>query len=184
MKVVGLDLAGISSRPTGTAVAKNKKITTFLLHSDQEIISTCNEENPDVIAIDAPLSKPRKGGLRTCDRELISKGLRVFPPLFGGMKKLTSRGIKIAKKLRLQKHAVIEVHPRTSGRLLFGTSDREVWIRKLKNLGFNLEGVKTEHEIDAVLAAITGELHLKGKTDEIGKRAKIIVPLPKTLYTP
>ena len=179
--VIGLDLAGVSSRPSGFAVLNRKKISTSLVHSDREIISICINENPTTIAMDAPLSKPRKGGLRNCDRELIHRGLRVFPPLFGGMKKLTERGIKISKTLRSRGLKVIEIHPRTSGMLLFGTPDRGLWVKKLKTLGYDLKTTETPHEIDAAIAALTGFLYLLGKSNEVGNPEKIIVPLPRSL---
>jgi hypothetical protein len=181
VKVVGIDLAGTPSRASGFAVLREKTISSSLLYSDEEIIDRCTEESPDLVAIDAPLSKPRKGGFRESDLGLVRRGLRVLPPGFKGMKGLTARGMRLSRRLKKQGLKVIEVHPRSSGVLLFGTSDRKAWVGSLKAKGYRLRITKSIHEIDAALAAVTGFLHLKRKTEAVGRRGKIILPLPRAL---
>ncbi len=183
MKTVGIDLAGLQTNASGFAVLFDRRIQTRLVYLNQEIIELCVQNRPELIAIDAPLSWPKCGNLRKADRLLMNRGFRVLPPLFGGMKSLTKRGGYLIKKLQKEKIDVIEVHPTTSGKILFNTSDREKWVKGLKRLGFQLEKGKSRHEVDASMAAFTAALHLKGKTEKVGntKEGEIIVPLPKAV---
>jgi hypothetical protein len=183
LRVIGIDLAGDASKPTGFTVLSRKTLCTKLVYSDDEIISSCLSKHPKLIAVDAPLSRPLKGNLRSSDLALIKRGLRVLPPTLGGMRQLTERGIRIAKKLRGKGLRVIEIHPRTSGVLIFGTDDRQRWIRGLSRQGFRMWGRKTKHEIDAALAAVTAWLHLQKKTETVGEGGEgtIVIPLPRPL---
>lgn len=176
--VIGLDLAGISKNPTGVALLSRRKIETKLLYSDAEIVGQCVQSRPKVVAIDAPLSFPERGGLRVADKQLIKRGLRVFPPIFAGMKKLTARAIGLAREMRFNGFRVIEIHPRTSGVILFGTAERTKWVWNIRRWGWQLKLGKSEHEIDATVAALTGMFWLNKKTEEIGdqKEGTIVIP--------
>lgn len=178
VKIIGVDLAGRPTNPSGFALLSNRKISTRLVYSDKEIVELCTRESPALIAIDAPLSLPMRGNLRTADGELIKRGLRVFPPTFAGMRSLTERGIKLATELRTKNLQVIEIHPRTSGILFFKTPDRGRWVTKLRKKGVKLKESVSKHEIDAAMAALTGALHLQKKTEEVGdaKEGTIIIP--------
>ena len=92
MLIVGLDLAGVETRPTGFCVLRGMDADTFLTHTDAEILGKTMENKPDIVAIDAPLSLPpgrksleeRTGvHLRECDRELLKRGIRFFPVTLG-----------------------------------------------------------------------------------------------------
>lgn len=177
MKAIGIDLAGKEKNPTGIATLKDRYIKTRILNSDEEIIENCKSEDPEIIAIDAPLNLPEDGGLRKAESDLISRGHRVLPPLLGGMRALTERGIKLSEKLRELGFQVIEIHPRTSGIILFESDSRKKWTKKLREEKWNLDSKADEHEIDSALAALTGFLHLDGKTKKIGEAGKeIIIP--------
>lgn len=167
--IVGVDLAGSERRPTGIAFL-GRTLSTKTVHAEEEILEAC--KGAGLVAIDAPLSLPRKGGLREGDRGLIRMGYRVFPPLFSRMRMLTRRGMRLAAKLRREGIRVIEIHPRTSGLILFGAGDRKLWLRKLVKLG--VKRTASEHELDAALAALTGKLYLEGKTRRVGS---IVIPL-------
>ena len=179
MKIVGIDLAGLEKNPSGIAILAGRKFKTVLVHTDEEIIELCMRERPRVVAIDAPLSLPARGSLRQADRSLIERGLRVFPPTFAGMRSLTQRGIRLASELRDRRFKVIEIHPRTSGMVLFGKSDRRVWIKGLRERGLKIKIQLSAHEIDAAVAALTGALYLQKKTEEVGGKVegKIIIPI-------
>lgn len=178
MIVVGLDLAGLPSNPTGFALLSNRKFKTGLVHYDEEIFELFSRRRSTLAAIDAPLSLPIKGNLRQADRLLIKRGLRVFPPTFAGMKKLTDRGILVAAELRKMEIRVIEVHPRTSGVILFGTAERKEWLKRLRKKGLMVGRDLSEHEADAIMAALTGGLYLKGSTEEVGTfdEGAIVIP--------
>ncbi len=166
--IVGLDLAGSPERPTGVAFLE-RRLQTCTLFQDEEIIVACQDTK--LVAIDAPLSLPKKGALRKCDRDLIRMGYRVLPPLLGGMRALTLRGIRLARLIRKSGTEVIEIHPRTSALILFGEEDRKKWLRHLEKLGGR---PRNKHEIDAAVAALTGKLFLEKKTRNVGR---IVIPL-------
>jgi predicted nuclease with RNAse H fold len=179
--VVGLDLAGVPKNPSGFALLSLGQIETCLLYSDAEIIERCVQTRPKVVAIDAPLSLPKSGGFRSVDKQLIKLGLRVFSPMFGGMKKLTVRGMKLASKLRSRGLEVIEIHPRTSGIVLFGSPDRAKWVSKLRRQGWRLKFGKSDHEIDAAVAALTGMFWVKKKAEEVGDKREGTIFIPRGL---
>ena len=178
-KVIGIDLAGRETNPSGFAVISDKGVRTRLIHSDEEIENLCARERPDVVAIDAPLSLPERGGLRKADASLIERGFRVLPPALGGMKSLTERGIRLASRLRAKGVRVIEIHPRTSGIILFCNPLRRAWVRELEKRGLRLTEDVSEHEIDAAIAALTGVLHLQGKTEEVGEPREGAIVIPR-----
>lgn len=184
MKVCGIDLSGKEENPSGVAILTGRKFNTELVFTDGEIIELCVRERPKVVTVDAPLSLPVHGSLRLADRLLIKRGFRVFPPLFGSMRSLTQRGIRLAKELRKQKFEVIEIHPRTSGLALFGKPDRLAWIKGLRERGWKIETDLSAHEIDAALAALTGALYLQKKTEAVGGKAEgtIIIPIQQVWH--
>jgi len=58
---IGVDLAGLSKNPTGFALLKGKTVKTSLIYTDKEILESIIKNAPSLIAIDAPLSLPKKG---------------------------------------------------------------------------------------------------------------------------
>lgn len=175
---VGIDLAGKEDNPTGVTVLENRDLRMKTLYSDDEILTICRDADPDVVAIDSPLSFPQEGGLREADLKLINRGYQVLPPVLGGMRSLTRRGIRISEELQSLELKVIEVHPRTSALILFESGSRGDWISKLVEEGWNLDSEPTEHEIDSALVALTGYLYQRGRIEEIGKEGEeIVIPL-------
>jgi hypothetical protein len=181
--IIGIDLAGILMNPTGWTAWKNKEISACQPHTDKEIIEITLNCQPTLVAMDAPLSLPRKGLLRKTDREMHKQGYPVFPPLFRTMEKLTVRAIKIAKEIKKEGVSILEVHPASTRKAL------EIPLKDWKriqttflqmDLKADLEKrTLTVHEIDAVAAAFTGYLYLQGKTELIGneKEGHVAVPV-------
>ena len=102
--VVGLDLAGMPTRPTGFCILNGMEAKTCPVYSDIDIRQKTADAQPDIIAIDAPLYMPpgrmtltqREGNhLRESDRALLKIGIKVFPPTLGPMRILTERGIQM-----------------------------------------------------------------------------------------
>lgn len=185
MEVMGLDLAGRAENPTGVALLRDRLFRNMLVHEDREVEELCEKEGVRLVSVDAPLSLPAKGSLRSCDLALIRGGFRVFPPTFSGMKSLTRRGISLSLRLRRRGIRVLETHPRTSGKILFRTTLREEWARRLVKGGWRMLGGRGPHELDACLSALTGLLHLQGKTVEVGRgREKIVIPAVSWLPSP
>jgi len=181
--IIGIDLAGIPTNPTGWATWKNKKISACELHTDQEIIETTLNCQPNLVAIDAPLSLPKEGLLRQTNREMHKKGYPVLPPLFRAMEKLTLRAIKIAEELKKGGINILEVHPASTTKAL-KIPPKDMKRTQAIFLQMGLKGdlekrILTAHEIDAVAAALTGYLYLQGKTELIGNETEgyIVVPV-------
>lgn len=191
MLVVGLDLAGVESRPTGFCVLRSMKAETFLVYADEEILKIIEENRPGAVAIDAPLSLPlgRKSieqktsvHLRECDKELLRKGIRFFPVTLGPMRKLTSRGIGLKRTLENRHLRVIEVYPGGAQDVLGvprkqrGLEGLRAGLEKLGIRGLNDQ--MSDHELDAVTCAIVGKLWLEGKSVTYGTSEQAIV-MPK-----
>jgi hypothetical protein len=181
MSIVGLDLAGVESRPTGFCILVDMRAETSLVYTDNEIIAKIRESNPRVVAIDAPLSLPpgRKSieertnvHLRESDRELLKRGIKFFPVTLGPMRKLTERGISLKRILEAEHFTVIEAYPGGAQDVL-GIPRKQKGLGNLKagleNLG--IEGLNSQmsnHELDAVTCAYVGKLFLEGQAVTYG----------------
>jgi len=165
------------------AVWKNKEITASQAYADEEIVEITLNCHPVLVAIDAPLSLPKKGLLRKTDREMHKQGYPVLPPLFRTMQKLTVRAMKMAKEIKKEGIDILEVHPASTRKaldILPKDPKRIQTILLQMGLKGNIEKrVLTTHEIDAAIAALTGYLYLQGKTELIGndKEGYIAVPV-------
>ena len=179
---IGIDLSASEQKPTGWAIIQKRKVRATQLYTDEEIIQKTLKADPSIVAIDAPLTFPKQGILREADRQMYRLGYPVFPPLFKTMQKLTERGAKLAEILRLKGLEVIEVHPASSRKALsMPTKDWRKIQAVFRHIGLRGEHEKrvlTKHEIDAVTAALTGLLHLEGKTRLVGDAAEGVIVIP------
>ncbi len=134
---IGIDLAALSKNPTGLALLKGKTVKTSLVYTDKEILEYIINNQPALIAIDAPLSLPAKGeAFRKADREMVKKGYHVFLPTFLAMKTLTLRAIKLNKLIEENKYRTIEVHPTSTRKALqMSLKERKTIQENLKNTG-------------------------------------------------
>jgi uncharacterized protein len=188
MSVIGLDLAGTETRPTGFCLLKNFKAETTLLYSDEEIIEKTQNNQPQTIAIDAPLSSPpgrktiedRSGGhLRESDRELLHRGIKFFPITLGPMRNLTARGIKLRLVFETKGFRVIEAYPGGAQDVL-GIPRKQRGLDKLmaglEALGIaGLKSGLSDHELDAATCAYIGKLFLEGKAVAYGPANDAII---------
>src|SRR3972149_4959732 len=191
MSIVGLDLAGVETRPTGVCILVGMKAETSLLYTNDELLKNAEASKPKVVAIDAPLSPPpgrktieeRTGvHLRESDRELLRRGIKFFPITLGPMRKLTERGIHLKDALESRHFTVIEVYPGGAQDIL-GIPRKQRGLDQLKagleKLG--IEGLKdglSDHELDAVTCALVGKLFLAGESVTYGAPEQGIV-MPK-----
>ena len=196
MLIVGLDLAGVESRPTGFCILGDMKAETTLVYTDEKILAKIRESNPRVVAIDAPLSLPpgRKSieertdvHLRESDRELLKRGIRFFPVTLGPMRKLTGRGISLKRILEAEHFTVIEAYPGGAQDVL-GIPRKQKGLDNLKagleNLGIEgLNSKMSDHELDAVTCAYVGKLFLEGQAVTYGDPDDGIV-MPKGEINP
>ncbi len=193
--VVGIDLAGSPKRDTGICTLKENSITScIIVHTDQEILDYVKKENPALIAVDAPLNLPpgrksiedRTGEhFRPCDRELLRRGIRFFPITLGPMRLLTQRGIHLKRVLARRGYSVIEVYP-GAAQDIWHTGRKQDGLSKLRKGLEKLGGTRLDKrmggdELDAVTAALVGELFLRGKAEVLGdfKRGAIVIPYAK-----
>jgi predicted nuclease with RNAse H fold len=181
--IVGIDLAGKASKPTGWASLENGKIQACHLYKTKDILVQTLNASPLLVAIDAPLTLPKGNMMREADREMHRLGYPVFPPRFKSMKSLTLRAVRITKKLKERTIDVIEVHPASTRKALgMPTKDWENIQKIFHELGYRGDLEKrmlTPHEIDAVTAAFTAHLYMEGKAKLVGepKEGYIVVPL-------
>lgn len=181
--IIGIDLAGKPEKPTGIAFWKRKNISVHIVHSDDEVLEGTKNFNPTIIAIDAPLNLPKVGILRKADTEMIKMNYRVFPPTLKTMKTLTLRAIRLKELMEKEGFKILEVHP-TSTRKALGMPLKN-W-EKIQNIlkSIGLKGdvqlrALTSHEIDAVTAALTAYLYIKGETENIGDEDEGFITIPK-----
>jgi len=180
--IIGIDLAGVPKNPTGWASWKNKRISTCHLYKNKEILEQLTKIKPILVAIDAPLSLPKKGAMRKLDKEMHRRGYPVFPPRFPAMEKLTLRARKITQQIKKEELHIIEVHPTSTRKALKMPAKNWKQIQSIF-IQLGLEGdlkarVLTPHEIDAVTAALTGYLHLQGKTELVGNEEEGYIVIP------
>jgi predicted nuclease with RNAse H fold len=195
MRVIGIDLAGSKNRNTGICVMNEElEAKCFVVHEDKEILEIVEKFKPDLIAIDAPLSLPKgrrslrkkeKIHFRECDRKLLELGIKFFPITLGPMRMLTRRGIKLRKTLERKGYKVIEVYPGATQDIL-KIARKSVSLKKLREglekLGIKIEKRKLTHdELDAITAAYTAFLHLRGKTLTLGNEEEGTIVIPTFL---
>lgn len=190
---VGIDLAGVATRSTGLAQMHQGKtsVTIAVGHSDQEIIEFIEQARPNIIVIDAPLSLPRGREsiekrsnihFRECDRELTRRRIRFFPITLGPMRKLTSRGIALADRLRNCDYLIFEGYPGAAQDIL-GIPRKgegvEALAEGLRNLGLEFRKDATHDELDAVTCAYVGLLHIANQSELIGDEQEGQILLPR-----
>ncbi len=167
VKSIGIDLAGLEKNPTGIAIM-NSSVRTLILHTNEEIINFVVDENPDIVVIDAPLSFPTNGLYRSCELEMKKDGFNPLSPVFKGMRPLVERGIKIAIKLREHSINTFETYSKAIRKILM--IDNKFMKSRYPNA--------SEDELDAILCALVGKLHMNGRTKSYGKENLI---LPKSI---
>jgi len=189
--IIGIDLAGVPSRPTGICILRRLKANTSILCSDEEILNCIGECSPDLVAIDAPLTLPPgresiedRNGLhfRPCDLELRRRKIRFFPITLGPMRKLTERGLKLRCSLEEIGISVVEVYPGGAQDVLGIPRVKQSLSRLyqglkrlgIKGLGRGISG----HKLDAVTAAYVGLLFLNGDAEIYGDFSSGAIIMP------
>lgn len=191
MRIIGIDLAGKNQNPTGICVLdlnKNleKRIHLFTVYSDDEIMERVNSFQPTIIVFDAPLSLPKGrcclekncdcavgGHFRQSEREIRRYG-SVLPLTFKGMKMITMRGIVLAGVLSY-KYQLMETHPRTVQKIL-GFENLKKGLEKY----FQIPGNPSEHELDGILAGLSGFFYINDCFMELGDVNEGTIILPQS----
>lgn len=190
--IVGVDLAGVESKPTGFCVLDGMDASTCLLYTDNEIVEKSVNTRPEVVAVDAPLALPKgrksleeKSDIhfRRCDGELRRMGIKFFPITLGPMRKLTARGIRLRRLLEEEGLKVVETYPGAAQDMLNiprkqgGLANLRTGLEKLGVKGLN--DSMTGDELDAVTCALVGKMYLEGQYLAIGDPEEIFMILPK-----
>lgn len=142
-----------------------------------------NDYRPLVIAIDAPLSLPARGGFRGCERVLARLGIRSLPVTLPGMRLLAERAISLSRKLREQGFEVLEVYPGGAQDILGlpRKRDRKGLLEGLASLGISINARNVNGDVlDAVTAAYTAWSYSEGNYILIRTSdCSLVLPAPR-----
>jgi len=207
MRVIGLDLTTSPEKGTAFAILTKEMdiVAEGFVTSDEEIIALAEEQCPALVAIDAPLSLPlglccleesctcrpvssRKG--RQCERELSALGIGCYYTTKRSIiKGMVYRALAIKQRLERSRFTVIEVYPYASKLRLFGPLPPKATVagrralqeglcRLIPSLPSTQETILSHDTLDALLAAYTGILYIKGQTEALGDAAEGLLHIP------
>lgn len=196
--VLGIDLRSGPRYPTGVAVmdAARRCNLRATVRTDDEIEQVVASAAPALVAIDAPLALPEGrccaeptcacatfGIMRDVDRIVAREGYRPFPALLPSMVRMTLRGIALRERLQAAGRLVVEVYPGMTQDIL-GIPRKRSGVDGLRR-GLKRHGVlglprrRISHdELDAVTCALTGLLHLEGRTETLGSGRPVPLVMP------
>ncbi len=198
LRVIGIDLTGSETRPSGFCFLDGSTVSTRTLATDDEIVDATLQTTPHVVSIDSPLSLPfgrtsvgdddpgreQYGIMRHCERILKKRGVNVYPALIPSMQKLTARGIRLAARLRAAGVPVIESYPGAAQDIM-GIPRKRASLEMLRDglAEFGVCGAyQTEHvthdELDAITAAIVGVFFWSGKFEALGTEEEEALVIP------
>lgn len=206
---VGIDLAGVPHRETGVAILRGGRLDLLTSAGpDEEILSFARRAGRwGTVAINAPLTRPlgrccldddcrcrHDPGTRSrqLERELGRMGVPTLATAL--LKVLARRGARIAEALNDLGHSPLEVYPFATLRLL-GLPDRgkktpagrRRILRALRPLVPGLRHPKaSEHQLDAVVCALTALLWRLGRTRSVGlpEEGLMIIPAAEIATRP
>jgi len=172
-KILGIDV-GLKS--SWFVVLEGRKII------DSGVLSDLPDAN--FAGIDAPLSFPEKGALRECEKELLRRGIPLFPSGATFFRKIGEKGIELARELKRRGAEVYEVYPYAT-RFILGIApeakkNRKDGLMKIEEelrSHLEFEELENHHLVDAALSALTVYLFLKGDAEVIsGRDGNILIP--------
>lgn len=199
--IIGIDLTGSEDKESGWAYMAGSYAKCKRIKSDSEIIESVVKLKPDIVSIDSPLAYPRGrccsrkdckcskyGIMRESERMLRHFGLTVYPCLIDSMVNLTTRGMKLACRLREMGYTVIESYPGVAQDVLMiprkgKTQEQFMHLKQgLASFGitgdwFNNQDISHD-EVDAITSALVGYFYLNGQYVGLGNEDEdyLIVP--------
>ncbi len=199
---VGIDLAGLPQRETGVAILRDGVLEYLAAAGDDAaILAIVERAGPTAtVAINAPLTLPRgrccldddcpcRHDPGTRSRELERELLRLRVPILAMalIKVLARRGYILAAALRERNVAPLEVYPFATLRLLgLPTAGKRTQLgrRRIHNaLQPLVPGLDhpeaSEHQLDAVVCALTAQLWRQGKTRTVGVADEGLMVIPE-----
>jgi predicted nuclease with RNAse H fold len=200
---VGIDLAGIPQRETGVAVLRSGQLALLTsAGSDAEILELARMAGRwGTVAVNAPLTRPlgrccleddcvcrTDPGTRSrqLERELARMGVPALATAL--IRVLARRGWRLAAALRDLGHEPLEVYPFATLRLLgLPTAGKKTPAGRrkihlaLKPLVPGLNHPRaSEHQLDAVVCALTALLWRQGRTLAVGSPEEGLMTIPDT----
>jgi predicted nuclease with RNAse H fold len=198
---VGIDLAGVAHRETGVAVLRKGHLELLAsAGDDEEILALARLAGRwGTVAINAPLTRPlgrccldddcrcrHDPGTRSrqLERELARMGVPTLATAL--IKVLAHRGARIAAALRDLDYEPLEVYPFATLRLLGlpwqgkrTPQGRRRIYRALRPLVPGLRHPRaSEHQLDAVVCALTAQLWREGRTRDVGLPEEGLMTIP------
>ena len=198
---VGIDLAGVEHRETGTAVLRGGRLEILTrVGSDEEILALVAAAGAGAtVAINAPLTRPRgrccldddcacrtDPGTRSrqSERDLLHMGVPILATAL--IKVLARRGARVAGLLRARGCEPLEVYPFATLRLLgLPTEGKRTQLGRrrihhaLQPLVPGLDHPDaSEHQLDAVICALTAHLWRQGRTRDVGLPEEGLMVIP------
>ena len=202
---LGIDLTATAQKPSACVCLNTALDVVYckLLSTDDALVDGINQNSPEIVAIDAPLSLPsgfcclnedcmchlqsdEKG--RLSERELARSGIPCyFTTKKSIIKKMVERAINLKHELEGLGYTVIEVYPYASKVRLFGTpvprkttAEGLAWLRnRMKSLIKCPEITIWSHDLcDAAVAAYTGYLYVTGDVDMVGDEGEGLIYIP------
>jgi histidinol phosphatase-like PHP family hydrolase/predicted nuclease with RNAse H fold/dephospho-CoA kinase len=191
-RIMGVDLTA-GNKTTGVAILNGRRVDTFSVLSDKDILDLVKRHRPGLVSIDSPLGLPgggdvinRKAGIvRVAEHDLASVGIPAYPALIDSMEKLTLRGIRLRKAIEglPRPPRVIESYPGAAQDILcIPRKQRSLDLLRegLERLGIRGRGLKTtsHDEMDAITSAVVGRYFETGEYEAMGipSEAQLIVP--------
>ena len=197
-RIVGIDLTGSESRPSGWCLLDGATATTLRVGSDDDLVRLTVEAKPSLVSIDSPLSLPKgrttvfdddinrqsHGIMRECERILKKRGINVYPSLIPSMQRLTQRGIALANRFRSLGLPVIESYPGAAQDIL-GIPRKRAGLQFLVDglQRFGIEGAFAESmvshdELDAITSAVVGLFFWAGRFEALGNEEEEYLIIP------
>lgn len=198
---VGIDLAGVPHRETGIAVLRDGRLELLTTAGDDsDILALAGLANGGgVVAVNAPLTRPRgrccldddcpcrhDPGTRSreIERELLRMGVPILATAL--IKALARRGARLAAALRQAGHEPLEVYPHATLKLLgLPTKGKRTQLGRrrihhaLQELVPGLDHPDaSEHQLDAVVCALTAYLWRQGRTRTVGVADEGLMVIP------
>ncbi len=200
---VGIDLAGVEHRETGVAVLVDGRLELLATAgTDAEVLEFVSLAGQGgVVAVNAPLTRPlgrccldddcacrTDPGTRSRQLERELGRMRVPTLATALIKVLARRGARIAESIRTLGYEPLEVYPFATLKLLgLPTAGKKTdagrrRIRKaLKPIIPGLDRQHaSEHQLDAIVCALTAHLWTLGRTRTIGlaEEGTMVIPDP------
>lgn len=198
-RIVGIDLTGSETKPSGWAILDGNNAETALLATDEEIIERTLAEIPHLVSIDSPLCMPAGrmsaddtdpgrdefGIMRQCERELKRRGVNVYPCLLPSMQNLTVRGMSLADRFRKLGTPVIESYPGAAQDIMriprkgAGKEWLGLGLREFGITGAYTVAEVSHDELDAITSALVGTFHWIGLSEPLGSAEEPPLVIPK-----